>query len=165
METHEHLKFCIERFDHYYDSVNNKSALFLAVNTFIVGGLMAIYPSIQTAFDCGFWINGNFTAIVFSGLISILFTLSAGIPFLAKPSKSHLYFESIARFSLADFKASVSALNAQELQNDYTEQIHQLSIGLRNKFIRLRWAGYLIFLEFILSIPFIIILMNNIKSI
>ncbi|HEY9488539.1 MAG TPA: hypothetical protein VIQ51_09410, partial [Chryseosolibacter sp.] len=78
MEIQEHLRFCIERFDHYYDSVNNKCALFLTVNTFIVGGLMAIHPTLQSTFDCGLWINTGFTIIVFAGLLSVLLTLSAG---------------------------------------------------------------------------------------
>jgi len=163
MEKQEHLKFCIERFDHYYDSVNNKSALFLAVNTFIVAGLMSIYPNIQLTFECGIWINSFFSIIVFAGLISILMTLSAGIPFLAKPGKSHLYFGSIAAMSLDEFRNSLSVLSADGLEQDYSTQIHQLSRGLRAKFRRLQWAGYLIFSEFVLAIPFIILLMNNIK--
>jgi hypothetical protein len=125
---------------------------------------MAIYPAIQSNFDCGLWINTVFTIIVFAGLISILLTLSAGIPFLAKPGKSHLYFGSIARMSLDEFKNSFSALTTKGLEEDYTTQIHQLSTGLRSKFRRLQWAGYVIFSEFIFAIPFIILLMNNIKK-
>ncbi len=36
----ERLIFCINRYDHYYDSVNNKSNVFLVISTFIVGGLI-----------------------------------------------------------------------------------------------------------------------------
>ncbi len=165
MEKQDHLKFCIERFDHYYDSINNKSALFLAVNTFIVGGLIAIYPNIQSTFDCGHWINSIFTIIVLAGLASTLLTLFAGIPFLAKSSNSMLYFGSIATTPLNKFKTSVSELTPETLQEDYLTQIHQLSTGLLKKFQKLKWAGYLIFFEFVLAIPLIILLMNNIKKI
>ncbi len=164
MNKQEHLKFCIERFDHYFESVNNKGALFLAINTFIVGGLIALYPSIRAAVNCGFWINSFFTIIVFAGLVSVLTTLLAGIPFLTSEGNSSLYFGSIASKTLQDFKTSMSAHTPDTLDDDYVSQIHQLSTGLRAKYRKLRFAGNLIFAEFVLTIPLIILLMNNIKN-
>jgi ABC-type phosphate transport system permease subunit len=164
MDKHEYLKFSIERFDHYFESVNNKGALFLAVNTFIVGGLIALYLSIRSAVDCGVWINTIYALIVLFGIVSILLTLLAGIPFLSNPNNSVLYFGSIASKSVAEFKAQVHAQTLQTLEDDYIEQVHILAFGLRRKFRKLRYASHLIFLEFILAIPLIILLMNNVKN-
>ena len=36
----DRLKYTINRFDHYFDSVNNKSAVYIAINTFITGGII-----------------------------------------------------------------------------------------------------------------------------
>jgi len=164
MDNRQHFQFCIERFDHFYDTVNNKSALFLAINTFIVGGLIAVYPSLLALADIGTWTNSIFTFIIIVGLVSILITLSAAIPFLSKPNASLLYFESIATRSLGDFKTEMSSLLTDHFENDYATQVHELSVGLRNKFRRLQWAGYAIFIEFLLMIPLFILIMNNIKN-
>ena len=43
---YEHAKFVIERFDHYYDTVNSKGSFYIGLNTFILGGLCAGYISI-----------------------------------------------------------------------------------------------------------------------
>jgi hypothetical protein len=164
MNKQDHLKFSIERFDHYFESVNNKGALFLTINTFIVGGLIAIYPSIRDSVNCGIWINGFFTVIVFGGLLSILVTLWAGIPFLSSTGNTVLYFGSIASTSISEFKSSFSTHTPDSLDDDYLSQIHQLSIGLRSKYQKLSIAGNLIFIEFVLTIPLIVLLMNNIKG-
>ena len=38
----DRLEYTINRFDHYFDSVNNKSAVYIAINTFITGGIIVL---------------------------------------------------------------------------------------------------------------------------
>jgi len=53
----ERLKYNIDRFDAYYNSVNSKCGVFLALSTFIVGGLATAYSPIIKAVDCGWCIH------------------------------------------------------------------------------------------------------------
>jgi Family of unknown function (DUF5706) len=163
MNKQEHLRFCIERFDHYFESVNNKGAFFLAIDTFMIGGVIALYPTIRNEVDCGLWINGLFTTIVFTGLISVLITLLAGIPFLRSTGNSSLYFGAIAAKSHEDFSNELNTQSERMLDDDYVSQIHELSTGLKRKYRKLQIAGYLVFAEFVLMVPLIVLLMNNIK--
>lgn len=164
MDKLDHLKFCVERFDHYYDSVNNKSALFLTINTFIVGGLVAIYPSLRNYVDCGACILILLSLILAVGLASIFATLLAGIPFLSKPGKSNLYFGSIAGRERQAFLDDLKTYTSDQQIEDYSAQVHILALGLNRKFEKLQYAGSLIFVEFLLAIPFIILLINNLKK-
>ena len=45
--TKEELQFIINRYDHYYDSVNNKGQFYLGFNTFLIGGLAGVYALLQ----------------------------------------------------------------------------------------------------------------------
>ncbi|MFM7852808.1 MAG: Pycsar system effector family protein [Flammeovirgaceae bacterium] len=117
----------------------------------------------QSIFDCGVWINTAFAAIVFTGIGSILLTLAAGIPFLGKPDNSVLYFRSISSKTLSGFSEQLASVSNDDVVKDYTNQVHQLSKGLTKKFIKLQIAGYLIFVQFLMVIPLVIMLMKNIK--
>ncbi len=46
-EKIEILKHTIDRYDHYFDSINNKGNLFLTLNTFLLGGMITGYYSIK----------------------------------------------------------------------------------------------------------------------
>src|SRR5690242_15949480 len=74
---YDHAKLIIGRFDHYYDGVNNKSAFYIALNTFIFGGIcvgyLSLYNKVNT--DLVLWIF--FGALVISNALSILFTVMA----------------------------------------------------------------------------------------
>ena len=66
IEKVEMLKHTMDRYDHYYDSINNKSNLFLALNTFLLGGIVTGYYSIKNEIACGFdilffvWVGVDF---------------------------------------------------------------------------------------------------------
>ena len=42
-EKIENLKYTISRYDHYYDSVNSKSNVYLTLMTFLLGGTVALF--------------------------------------------------------------------------------------------------------------------------
>lgn len=44
----EMLRHTMDRYDHYYDSVNNKGNLFLTLNTFLLGGIITGYYSVKS---------------------------------------------------------------------------------------------------------------------
>ncbi len=41
------LLYTINRFDQFYDNVNNKTAIYIAINTFIVGLLLAVFNNMD----------------------------------------------------------------------------------------------------------------------
>ena len=56
----ERLEYTVNRLDHYYDSVNNKTAVYIAINTFITGGTITLITQIvelpnQETIYCFFW--------------------------------------------------------------------------------------------------------------
>ena len=82
MSKYDHAKFLIERFDHYYDSVNNKGAFYIALNTFIFGGLCVGYITLYKDIDVNAVIWVLLSILLTSNLISTVFTVLATMPFL-----------------------------------------------------------------------------------
>lgn len=99
----ERLRFCIGRFDHYYDSVNNKCAVYLALGTFLVGGLVASYPQLVERFNFGYALYIVMGLILLCGLFSIIIVAWVCIPYLGKGNKSLLYFKSISEMGELNF--------------------------------------------------------------
>ncbi|GAB3999488.1 hypothetical protein GCM10028807_49850 [Spirosoma daeguense] len=159
----ERLKFLIGRFDHFYDTINNKCAVFLALNTFIVGGLVAAYPPLLEKVNCNFWLHANMSVLLLLGIIIMIIVTKALIPYLGQPTNSILFFGDISRFdhpAFADFSKTLS--NEDEL-SDFRRQVHQLSIGLLAKFRKLRLVGQLMIAQFILFVPLIFMIVTNLK--
>lgn len=163
MMEKERLKFCIERFDHYYDSVNNKSAVFLGLSTFIVGGLVTAYPSILSLVDCGFLVHSMMFSVLALGITIMITVVMASTPFLSDKTDSLHYFGSIACMTKAQYDKHGSECTDEDELNDLRTQAHQLSCGLNKKFKRLKLAGSLLTIQFCLFIPLIIIIVTNLK--
>lgn len=159
----ERLKFCIERFDHYFDSVNNKSGLFLGLNTFIVGGLFAGYNEMLKRIDCDLYAHILILAMIILGVISILFLISASTPFNGKKQETLYYFGSIAGLSQDDFMEKSNNRDDSNELEDLRIQVHQLSIGLKRKYHRLKIVGRLFLFQFLFLIPIIVLIVINIK--
>jgi len=160
----ERLKFCVERFDHYYDSVNNKSAVFLGLSTFIVGGLVTAYQSVLELVDCGIVIHGLMLCCIGLGLAIMIMVVIASTPYLAAGMNSMHFFGSISKMDREEYcnRSSLLALEEHELL-DLRAQVHQLSCGLTDKFSKLKWAGILFTIQFILFIPLILLIVFNLK--
>lgn len=159
----ERLRFCMTRFDHYYDSVNNKATVFLTYNTFIVGVLVASYSFFLEKIDCNLFVNIFYIVIIIVGLISMLFTISATKPFFSRDTPSLHYFLSISEISKDEFSQKSELLSDEEELSDLRTQVHQLSIGLAKKFKMLRWTTRLMTFHLFLIAIFIFILIFNFK--
>ncbi len=158
----ERLKNSIGRFDHYFDSVNNKTVVYISINTFLAGGLLAGYFVIEK-YICEY--QKLFDVLIslelLMGLVSLIILVYASIPHLSPESKSLLYFGNIGDMDYEDFtKLSKNQDKKGEL-TDLRSQVHTLSKGLKKKFTRLQYAGYFLLGEFILLAPIIIIFLIN----
>lgn len=160
----ERLKFCIERFDHYYDSINSKSAVFLALSTFIVGGLITAYPTLLAKVDCNLWVHLIMTALIGTGLTIMIIVILASFPFLSDDTTSIFYFGAIGSIEKGTFEERSRNLEEEDELIDLRNQVYQLSCGLRNKFRKLKTAGIIFTIQFILFIPLIILLITNLKQ-
>ena len=78
------LKHTVDRYDHYFDSINNKGNLFLALNTFLLGGIITGYYGINKSFEDRYNLLFFTWLAVICCLLSIGFTLWAIIPYLNK---------------------------------------------------------------------------------
>lgn len=144
----ETLKHSIDRYDHYYDSINNKANLFLTLNTFLLGGIITGYYSIKTTIDGKFDIMFFVSIALISCFASIFYTLWSIIPYLNKQSDSingsQLSFGNVANVSMTSFKQMYDSVTEEKIYEDYLEQAHLLAKGLQIKFCRLRTATYLL---------------------
>lgn len=142
------LKHTMDRYDHYYDSINNKGNLFLTLNTFLLGGMITGYygvkDSIASQFDILFfvWIG------LICCLLSLGFTLWAIIPYLNKQADSVngslINFGNISNISFESFRQMYTNVTDEKRYEDYVHQVYLLACGLQKKFARLKTATYLL---------------------
>ena len=147
-EKIETLKHTMDRYDHYYDSVNNKTNVYLTLNTFLLGGIVTGYYSIKDQIVCGFDILFFVWAGLILCLLSIAFSLWATVPYLSKQADSVngsvIYFGNVANVSFQSFKQMYSDMTDEKRYEDYLQQVHLLALGLQNKFSRLQIVTYLL---------------------
>lgn len=142
----ETLKHTMDRYDHYYVSVNNKGNVYLTLNTFLLGGIVTGYFSIKdqiaSEFDLLFFV---WVSLILC-FLSIVFSLWATIPNLSKQSASEngsvIYFGNVANVSFRTFSQMYSDMTEEKRYEDYLQQVHLLACGLQNKFLRLKVATY-----------------------
>lgn len=142
------LKYTMDRYDHYYDSINNKGNLFLTLNTFLLGGMITGYYSIKDTIIC----RCDIIFFVWIGLmcclLSIGFTLWAIIPYLSRQvdniNGSVINFGNISNISFDSFKSMYENISEEKRYQDFVYQVYLLAGGLQKKFSRLKTAAYLL---------------------
>ena len=164
MKELERLKYCIERFDHYFDSVNNKNNILLGFITFIVGGLVGLYPSLLQKVNITLSLQVMYFITIGLGILSMLLMIIAATPFLKSENVSLFYFGSISKMSREDFLQKSETQTFSNELIDLREQAFVLASGLHNKFLILRTACVIITIQFVLFIPIIILLIKNLKQ-
>lgn len=159
----ERLKFCIGRYDHYFDSINNKCNVFLALSIFIFGALGGFYPTLLKIVDCGACIHTLITFSMTICVLNMIIVITASTPYLTTEKDSLIYFNSV--FSMG--KNEFTKLSEHETENveleDLRNQTFLMATGLNKKFEKLQSAGILFTIQFILFIPLIILIINNLK--
>lgn len=161
----DRLKYTIDRFDHYFDSVNNKTAVYIAINTFITGGIIVLLT--QTSLICDMTSFGIacIWVLLFLGITSLIMLSVASIPFFTIKPHSLYYFGSIAEMEKSEFKnKSKNYTNENEL-HDLRSQTYVLSKGLTKKFKWLKKAGILLVAQFILLFIILVNILINLKPI
>lgn len=165
---YEHAKFLIERFDHYFDTINNKGAFYIGLNTFILGGLCIGYTGMMARVAAGFLFWSLLIFIFCLCLISIVYTIKAITPYM-KDNQSNddnaslVYFGGIAKHELNYFIEKFQAQNEAAVITDMTRQAHCLAMGLDQKFRWLKTASICLIGQFIFIVFLFIYITQNIK--
>lgn len=144
----EALKHTMDRYDHYYDSINNKGSLFLSLNTFLLGGVITGYYSIKDTLEGRCDIIFFVWIALISSILSIVLTLMAIIPYLNKQADSingsAMNFGNVSNLSFQSFKKMYDDMTEERQYHDCLQQVHLLAKGLQRKFNRLQSATYLL---------------------
>ncbi|NCT17586.1 MAG: hypothetical protein GW771_05040 [Flavobacteriia bacterium] len=157
----DRLKYTINRFDHYFDSVNNKSAVYIAINTFITGGIIVLLT--QTDIVCAMSQTGKFGIglLLLLGVLSLIILSLASIPFFSKKPNSIYYFGAISQMKQTEFYEASKNYTKNDELTDLRSQTYILSRGLTRKFTRIKWAGIFLVAQFILLLIILITILIN----
>ena len=163
LNNYEHLKFLIERFDHYYDSVNNKGNAMLVINTFSIGGLAAFYTALQNDVNWSSGLKAYGILLCLLWTVSLSLTSWALLPYRKSASNSLIFFGGISNLSETVFLNRVSSQNDEDLVKDMQHQVYYLARGLALKFKLLGWATYVLFASYVVLVAASIVLFTNLK--
>ncbi|MBO3099496.1 Pycsar system effector family protein [Gelidibacter pelagius] len=157
----DRLKYTINRFDHYFDSVNNKSAVYIAINTFITGGIIVLLT--QTDFVYNMSKIGKFgvATLLLMGVLSLIILSVASIPFFSKKPDSLYYFGSISKMKQSEFNKTSKSYTEKDGLQDLRTQTYILSKGLTKKFTWLKLAGIFLVIQFILLLIILLTILIN----
>ncbi len=159
----ERLKFCIDRYDHYYDSINNKSNVYLTLSVFVFGGILGLYPTMMKNTNNHLFVNILMLIILGLGLTIMLITILASRPYLTNETDSVFFFQSVSNMGKDNFiDCSESISNEQEIE-DLRIQTYQLAKGLKAKFSKLHLVATLFAIQFMLFIPLTILVLTHLK--
>ncbi|AOW18132.1 hypothetical protein LPB03_12005 [Polaribacter vadi] len=157
----DRLKYTINRFDHYFDSVNNKSAVYIAINTFITGGIIVLLT--QTNIVKELIILGQVIVwiLLLTGIVNLIVLSIASIPFFSIKPKSIYYFGAISKMTQSEFNKTSKNYTEKEELKDLRSQTFVLSQGLTEKFTKLKLAGLLLVTQFFMLLLIFITILTN----
>lgn len=162
-------KFIIQRFDDSFNAINTKATFYIALSTFLFGGICTGYVSLYGKITPGTEVYVFTIFHMLCSIGSILYTLFAMTPF-TKHSYAYsnytslLFYGGIAKRTCADFQQKFLAQDETILLEDMTEQIHCLANGLDKKYKRLKITSRFLFVQFVLLLPFFYIIFKNLHS-
>lgn len=165
-QKYGHAQFIIDRYDHYNDSVNNKGAFYIALNTFLLGGLCVGFINLYKEVD---QTNYLWTLIIIFGLCSVLSTVLTIIainPFLVSGNKdskrrSLIFFGSVSEYQRENYLKAFLDQDEDRMTDDTINQAWLLAKGLTGKYQRLKIAGWLLIVQFLLLVPIIYSITKN----
>jgi hypothetical protein len=157
----DRLKYTIDRFDHYFDSVNNKSAVYIAINTFITGGIIALLTQTEIVNDMSTTGKVSIGLLLFIGVLSLIVLSIVSIPFFSKKPDSLYYFGAISKMKQSEFNKTSKHYDDKDELKDLRSQVYILSNGLTTKFSRLKFAGILLVVQFFLLLPTLYFILFN----
>jgi hypothetical protein len=160
------LKFIIERFDNYYDSINNKANLYLTITTFFFAGTITGFYTIDSMhhFSPGMWVF-LFVPAMLCNITSFSYTIRAINPFLRKHSTTNslMFFADVNDYSESSWSEKWKSSDDSSWVQDLEQQAHLLAKGLQIKYSSLSCATVYIAAQVAIFFIFSIIFFLNYK--
>ena len=159
----ENLKFILERYDHYIESVQSKSNLYITLNTFFLTGAVTLFAGFKDQLnEClTVWL----LVIISISIISLIYTLLALIPQTKKTGQdSVIFFGNVAEMNQPDeYYKSIKDMDENAFKKDLAQQIQQVAKIVCKKHIHLRNTNQFLIVQIGLITIWIIIFFIKIK--
>lgn len=159
----ENLKFILERYDHYIESVQSKSNLYITLNTFMLTGAITLYAGFKDQLDgcLRVWL----LVIIGISILSLIYTLLALIPQTKKTEQdSVIFFGKVAEKNQPDeYYESIKNMDEENFKKDLAQQVQQVAEIVHKKHIHLRNTNQLLIVQIGLVTIWIIIFFIKIK--
>lgn len=159
----ENLKFILERYDHYIESVQSKSNLYIMLNTFVLTGAITLFAGFKDQLeDClTIWLF----VIIGVSIVSLMYTLLALIPQTKKTGQdSVIFFGNVAEKNhLDEYYESIKDLDEEAFKKDLAQQIQQVAKIVCKKHIHLRNTNQFLIVQIGFVTIWIIIFFFKIK--
>lgn len=167
-EKIEQLKYNINRFDHYYGTINFKGNFLLGFNTFVIGFFLLNGNKIlsQVLLSDNLCIRVLFvvffTLLFISSFVSSCFIVWATFPYTkGMKKKSLLLYKDIKDMDMEELESKYENLSKDIQISDLISQNKALADGLVKKFNRLKIATWLVYLTiscvFVLTLVYFLI--------
>ncbi len=156
------LKYTIERLDHYYESVNNKTTVYIAISTFFTGAILTFTVQFKGFLGDKYWLLFFISAMLLLGIINLLILAKICIPFFPFRTDSMYYFRAISSMKKYEFFEKSKDRKDKEDLKDLRTQVYELSNGLNKKFQKLTWVGVLLISQLLLLAPIIYLIIKKI---
>lgn len=160
----ERLKFTINRFDHYYESVHTKGNIVLGYSTLVFGSVIAYYTSIKDDIIFTTTFSSLFTIMLLLSLASIFVVVFSSLPYLKTSGKSVLFFLSVSNMKRSDFFKKTKRMKEDAELSDLRRQTFSLACGLKKKYAFLKVSLILILIQIILVFPLILTTFLNLSQ-
>lgn len=146
----ENLKFIINRYDHYIESVQSKSNLYITLNTFVLTGSVTLFFGYKSDLNC--FLALLLLMIILASLTATIYILLALNPKIKKSNnESIIFFGNVAeRKDDSEYWGVIKNTNKSDFEEDLANQTQQVAAIVCEKHKTLKIAGYLLIAQFIL---------------
>ena len=91
-------EFLVSRYDHYYDSVNNKGMFYLTFNSSLLSGICGSYIALKAIINASITLHSLVIILFVTTVLSSVYTILSINPFLKKCISSSNTFSSLMFF-------------------------------------------------------------------
>ena len=155
-ELIEQARFVINRYDHFYESINTKGNLYLAINAILIGGIASSYSFLDQKLNFSSGHNVVIAGVVILCAVSLSFTIAAINPFTKSSPQpgnvSLIHYSQVASLECKYYARKFRNRSESMHLQDMLRQVHILSVGLTRKFERLKYAGWVLSFSLLLLV-------------
>ena len=142
----ENIKYVLDKQIYWINAADSKTIPILGINTFLLGGVVAMLPRIQT-WDHFLVINCILgTVPLMLSLFFLFFTIS---PKTKCFHKSIIYFGTIVDFTKDEYIEKICKINDNDYISDLSNQCYINAKIANSKHINLRYSIFSLFLSLI----------------